>query len=138
LRRLDGVDLRTLVNKRLMIGAAPVGHGTCASSGIAVGRAAFDSDTASSFADAAQAVILVRPDTTAADVAGFASAAGIVTAVGGRTAHAALVARQMGKPCIVGCLPAAWPGSARPRSAKAIGSRSTVMPAPFISAGARS
>jgi pyruvate,orthophosphate dikinase len=103
LRRLDGVDLRTLVNKRLMIGAAPVGHGTCASSGIAVGRAAFDSDTASSFADAAQAVILVRPDTTAADVAGFASAAGIVTAVGGRTAHAALVARQMGKPCIVGC-----------------------------------
>jgi len=103
LSRLDDVDLRALVNKRLMIAAAPVGHGTCASSGIAVGRAAFDSDTASSFADAAQPVILVRPDTTTADVAGFASAAGIVTAVGGRTAHAALVARQMGKPCIVGC-----------------------------------
>ena len=48
-------------------------------------------------------VILVRPDTSTADVAGFAVSAGIVTAIGGRTAHAALVARQMGKPCIVGC-----------------------------------
>ena len=66
-------------------------------------RAAFDSDSASRFADGGEPVILVRPDTTTADVAGFATAAGIVTAVGGRTAHAALVARQMGKPCIVGC-----------------------------------
>ena len=40
---------------------------------------------------------------TTADVAGFAAASGILIAVGGRTAHAALVARQMGKPCIVGC-----------------------------------
>ena len=48
-------------------------------------------------------VILMRPDTSTADVAGFAVSAGIVTAVGGRTAHAALVARQMGKPCMVGC-----------------------------------
>jgi pyruvate,orthophosphate dikinase len=45
----------------------------------------------------------MRPDTSTADVAGFAVAAGIVTAIGARTAHAALVARQMGKPCIVGC-----------------------------------
>lgn len=45
----------------------------------------------------------MRPDTSTADVAGFAASAGIVSAVGGRTAHAALVARQMGKPCIVGC-----------------------------------
>ncbi len=48
-------------------------------------------------------MILVRRDTSTADVAGFAAAAGIVTAVGGRTAHAALVARQMGKPSVVGC-----------------------------------
>ena len=101
--RLDGVDLRALVNKRLVIAAQPIGHGTCASSGIAIGRAAFDSDSASRFADGGEPVILVRPDTTTADVAGFATAAGIVTAVGGRTAHAALVARQMGKPSIVGC-----------------------------------
>ncbi len=45
----------------------------------------------------------MRPDTSTADVAGFAIAAGIVTAIGARTAHAALVARQLGKPCIVGC-----------------------------------
>jgi len=45
----------------------------------------------------------VRPDITTADVGGFAVSAGILTAVGGRTAHAALVARQMAKPCIVGC-----------------------------------
>jgi len=103
LSRLDGVDLRALVNNRLVIAAAPIGHGTRASSGIAVGRAAFDSDSASRFAVDGEPVILVRPETTTADVAGFATAAGIVTAVGGRTAHAALVARQMGKPCIVGC-----------------------------------
>jgi pyruvate,orthophosphate dikinase len=45
----------------------------------------------------------LRPETSTADVAGFALSEGIVTAIGGRTAHAALVARQMGKPCIVGC-----------------------------------
>jgi pyruvate,orthophosphate dikinase len=45
----------------------------------------------------------MRPDTAAADVAGFAAAAGILTTAGGRTAHAALVARQMGKPCVVAC-----------------------------------
>jgi pyruvate,orthophosphate dikinase len=48
-------------------------------------------------------VILIRPDTSTADIAGFAAAVGIVTAVGARTAHASLVARQMGKPCVVGC-----------------------------------
>ncbi len=47
--------------------------------------------------------MLVRPETSTAEVAGFALAEGIVTAIGGRTAHAALVARQMGRPCVVGC-----------------------------------
>jgi pyruvate, orthophosphate dikinase len=103
LRRLDGVDLHALVNKRLNIATEPIGRGTCASFGIAVGRAAFDSASAVRLAGRGEPVILVRPDTTTADVGGFAAAAGIVTAVGGRTAHAALVARQMGKPCIVGC-----------------------------------
>jgi pyruvate,orthophosphate dikinase len=48
-------------------------------------------------------VILVRPDTSTEDVAGFAVASGILTTVGGRTAHAAVVARQLGKVCLVGC-----------------------------------
>jgi pyruvate,orthophosphate dikinase len=103
LQRLDGLDLRVLVKTRLVAAAAPVLRGTGASAGIAVGRAAFDPESAARLAASGDPVILVRPDTTTADVAGFAIAAGIVTAVGGRTAHAALVARQMGKPCIVGC-----------------------------------
>ena len=74
-----------------------------ASAGIAVGRIAFDSDSAARLAATGDPVILARPDTSTADVAGFSIAAGIVTAIGGRTAHAALVARQMGKPCVVGC-----------------------------------
>jgi len=103
LQRLNGLDLAALVSKRLVDAGAPVAQGTGASAGIAVGRAAFDPKSAVRLAASGDPIILVRPDTTTADVAGFAISAGIVTAVGGRTAHAALVARQLGKPCIVGC-----------------------------------
>jgi len=103
LRRLDGVDLDKLARQRLIAGRPPAARGTPASAGIAVGRIAFDSASAQRLVCAGDPVILVRPDTSTADVAGFAVAAGIITAVGGRTAHAALVARQMGRPCIVGC-----------------------------------
>ncbi len=103
LRRLDGVDLEALARRRLAAAGEPVARGTSASTGIAVGRAAFDSATAERLAAGGEPVILVRRDTSTEDVAGFAAAAGIVTAIGGRTAHAALVARQMAKPCIVGC-----------------------------------
>jgi pyruvate,orthophosphate dikinase len=103
LQRLNGVDLDKLARKRLTDVPEPAAHGTGASAGIAVGRAAFDSFSAERLAAGGDPIILVRPDTSTADVAGFAVSAGIVTAVGGRTAHAALVARQMAKPCIVGC-----------------------------------
>jgi pyruvate,orthophosphate dikinase len=103
LRRLNGVDPATLARRTLTVTGAPTGQGTGASAGVAVGRAAFDSASAQQFAAGGDPVILVRPDTSTADVGGFAVSEGIVTAVGGRTAHAALVARQMGKPCIVGC-----------------------------------
>jgi pyruvate, orthophosphate dikinase len=103
LRRINGVDLNALAVKRLRDQRAPAGRGTGASQGIAVGRAAFDSDSAERLAAGGDPIVLVRPDTSTADVAGFAVSAGIVTAVGGRTAHAALVARQMGKPSVVGC-----------------------------------
>jgi len=103
LRRLDGVDLGALARQRLAGAPEPAARGTGASAGIAVGRAAFDSASAARLAARGDPVILVRPDTSTEDVAGFAVSAGIVTAVGGRTAHAALVARQMGKPCVVGC-----------------------------------
>ena len=113
LRRLNGVDLNRLACKRLTDVGQPVGRGTGASAGIAVGRAAFDPVSAARLADAGNPIILVRPDTSTADVAGFAVSSGIVTAVGGRTAHAALVARQMDKPCIVGCADLAVDADAR-------------------------
>jgi len=103
LRRLNGLDLTALMSRRLADAGEPVARGTGASAGIAVGRAAFDPASAVRFSTSGDPVILVRPDTSTADVASFAVSAGIVTALGGRTAHAALVARQMGKPCIVGC-----------------------------------
>jgi len=103
LQRLNGLQQRSLVTTRLVAAAEPVGRGVGASAGVAVGRAAFDPDSATLLAASGDPVILVRPDTTTADVGGFAVSAGMVTAIGGRTAHAALVARQMAKPCVVGC-----------------------------------
>jgi pyruvate,orthophosphate dikinase len=103
LQRLEDLDLNALAHRRFVGVHEPATRGTGASAGVAVGRVAFDSESAGRLSGRGDAVILMRPDTSTADVAGFAAAAGIVTAVGGRTAHAALVARQMGKPCIVGC-----------------------------------
>ncbi len=103
LERVAGIDLAALAQISLVSADKPVMAGIGASGGIAVGRAAFDSESAQRLSAAGDPVILMRPDTSTADVVGFAVAAGIVTAVGARTAHAALVARQMGKPCIVGC-----------------------------------
>ena len=103
LARIAGIDLAALAQVSLLSAGEPVAAGIGASGGIAVGRAAFSSESAQRLAVAGDPVILMRPDTSTADVEGFAVAAGIVTSVGARTAHAALVARQMGKPCIVGC-----------------------------------
>ena len=100
---ISGIDLAALVQTSLVSADNPHMTGIGASGGIAAGRAAFSSESAERLSAAGDPVILMRPDTSTADVAGFAIAAGIVTAVGARTAHAALVARQMGKPCIVGC-----------------------------------
>lgn len=103
LQRIEAIDPAALVQISLASADDPVTAGIGASGGIAVGRAAFCSESAQRLAAAGDPVILMRPDTSTADVAGFAVAAGIVTSVGARTAHAALVARQMGKPCVVGC-----------------------------------
>jgi PEP-utilising enzyme, mobile domain/Pyruvate phosphate dikinase, AMP/ATP-binding domain len=94
LRRLDGIELGALTHYRLLETHDPIARGVGASSGVASGRAAFDSAGAKRLSDSGDPVILVRPDTNTADVAGFAVSAGIVTVVGGSTAHAALVARR--------------------------------------------
>ena len=101
--RLDGVDLTSVISRRLGNVGEAVTRATGASIGVAVGRAAFDTTAVQRVASAGEPVILIRADTSTSDVAAFALSAGIVTAAGGRTAHAALVARQMGKPCVVGC-----------------------------------
>ena len=62
-----------------------------------------DADTAEERGKAGESVILVRWETTPDDIHGLIQAAGILTAHGGMTSHAAVVARGMGKPCVAGC-----------------------------------
>jgi pyruvate, orthophosphate dikinase len=76
--------------------------GLNASPGAAVGKAVFDADTAESRGRAGEAVILVRFETTPDDIHGVIQAQAVVTAHGGMTSHAAVVARGMGKPCVCG------------------------------------
>ena len=77
--------------------------GLAASPGAASGRAVFDADTAEQRGRAGEKVILVREETKPEDIHGFFAAQGILTARGGKTSHAAVVARGMGKPCVSGC-----------------------------------
>jgi pyruvate, orthophosphate dikinase len=76
---------------------------TPASLGVAMGEIALDAERAQQRAAAGQPVILVRRDTSTGDIAGIAVAQGILTALGGRTSHAAVIARQMNKVCLVSC-----------------------------------
>jgi pyruvate,orthophosphate dikinase len=77
--------------------------GLNASPGAACGAIVLDADTAEERGKAGEAVILVRWETTPDDIHGLIQAAGILTAHGGMTSHAAVVARGMGKPCVAGC-----------------------------------
>jgi pyruvate,orthophosphate dikinase len=80
----------------------PIAKGLNVSPGAAVGVVAFDADTAERWGSEDRDVIMVRPETKPDDVHGMLAAKGILTARGGRTSHAALVARQFGKPAVVG------------------------------------
>jgi len=77
--------------------------GLNASPGAACGKIVLDADTAEERGAAGESVILVRWETTPDDIHGLIQAAGILTAHGGMTSHAAVVARGMGKPCVAGC-----------------------------------
>ncbi|MCZ7538399.1 MAG: pyruvate, phosphate dikinase [Anaerolineae bacterium] len=81
----------------------PLAKGLNASPGAAVGKVYFDADTAEAKSKEGEPVILVRPLTEPSDVHGMLAAKGILTAEGGATSHAAVVARQLGKPCVAGC-----------------------------------
>jgi pyruvate,orthophosphate dikinase len=84
-------------------GVQPIASGLNVSPGAAVGVIAFDPNLAERWAkEEGKDVILVRPETRPDDVHGMLAARGVVTSKGGRTSHAALVARQFGKPAVVG------------------------------------
>ncbi len=83
--------------------AERVAKGLNASPGAAVGRAVFDADVAVEWTGRGEKVVLVRIETSPDDFHGMAVAQGILTARGGATSHAAVVARQIGKPCVAGC-----------------------------------
>ena len=103
--RLNGLEPeaveRVSLSKRVDV--APLASAVPAGLGVASGRVVFDIRRAAELASLGQRVILVRPDIFTDDIEGIATAEGILTAAGGRTSHAAVVARQLGKVCLVGC-----------------------------------
>jgi pyruvate,orthophosphate dikinase len=78
-------------------------QGLSASPGAASGKIVFDADSAELRGRAGEKIILVREETKPEDIHGFFQAQGILTSRGGKTSHAAVVARGMGKPCVSGC-----------------------------------
>ncbi len=104
LRRLADIDLAGIARSHFaeplpeaLAQAAVAGHG------VASGAVALDAVSVQRLAAKGQPVLLVRPDAVTADILGMAQVAGILTAAGSRTSHAAVVARQLGKVCLVGC-----------------------------------
>jgi pyruvate,orthophosphate dikinase len=81
----------------------PIATGVGASPGAASGSAVFDTACAEELGKKGEKVILIREDTKPDDVPAFFQSVGILTSRGGKTSHAAVVARGMGKPCVVGC-----------------------------------
>ncbi|AGZ44894.1 pyruvate phosphate dikinase [Actinoplanes friuliensis DSM 7358] len=104
LRRVSGAQLAQLMFPRFDLAEEPVAltKGIGASPGAAVGRAVFSAERAVELAAAGEQVILVRRETNPEDLAGMIAAQGILTARGGKTSHAAVVARGMGRTCVCG------------------------------------
>jgi len=107
LARLDGLVLDTIMRRRLSLGdRQPLCQGQPAGIGVAAGQFALDIDAVQRLTAVAKgAVVLIREEMSTADIAGIALSAGVLTARGSRTSHAAVVARQLGKPCISVCSP---------------------------------
>jgi len=104
LAHLQGVALDSVARSRLVPPLPPaLAFAQVASMGVAGGAIALDSQAAVRLSHAGTPAILVRAHTVTADVNGMAVAAGILTGSGGRTSHAAVIARQLGKVCLVGC-----------------------------------
>ncbi|MEQ8143961.1 pyruvate, phosphate dikinase [Streptomyces sp. OP7] len=102
--RVNGAQLAQLMFPRFDDEAKveQVGRGIAASPGAAVGKAVFDSYTAVKWSRSGEKVILIRRETNPDDLDGMIAAEGILTSRGGKTSHAAVVARGMGKTCVCG------------------------------------
>lgn len=105
LTRVAPEALEQLLHPRIKsTGAAkPIAKGLNAGPGGASGKVAFDSKTAIAMAEKGESVILVRKETNPDDLGGMLASKGVLTQLGGRTSHAALVARQYGIPTVCGC-----------------------------------
>jgi pyruvate, orthophosphate dikinase len=104
LLRIKPDILEQLLHPRLdaLHKASPLAQGLPASPGAASGHVVFDADRAETLGRSGEKVILVREETKPEDIHGFFAAQGILTSRGGKTSHAAVVARGMGKPCVAG------------------------------------
>ncbi len=104
LMRVAPASLEQLRRPRIAddIDNPPFVFGVGASPGAATGKAVFDADSAVAMAQEGESVLLIRPETTPDDIHGMAAAVGILTSQGGKTSHAAVVARGMGKPALTG------------------------------------
>jgi len=103
--RIEPETVGVLLHKTIVPGVKyqAVAKGIAASPGAAAGEIVLSASRARELAEQGKEVILVRHQTSADDVAGMAKAEGILTSAGGTTSHAAVVARGMGKPAVVGC-----------------------------------
>jgi pyruvate,orthophosphate dikinase len=103
--RLKPQELEQLLHNRIdpNFKGKPIAIGLPASPGAASGKAVLDADEAERVGKLGHKVILVREETKPEDIHGFFAAQGILTSRGGKTSHAAVVARGMGKPCVCGC-----------------------------------
>lgn len=108
LQRVSGAQLAQLMFPQFDLAVADsgsvkrIGWGIAASPGAAVGKAVFDSYTAVKWSRSGERVILIRRETNPDDLNGMIAAEGILTSRGGKTSHAAVVARGMGKTCVCG------------------------------------
>jgi len=105
LMRVEPQQIEQLLHPRIDPSAKyeVIARGLNASPGAAIGKVIFDSSRAKELGEAGESVILVRPETNPDDVAGMIASKGVLTARGGATSHASVVARGLGKPAVVGC-----------------------------------